>query len=186
MTHKRQRESGFTVVEMMIVMAVGVTLVGFALMSSGGALTTFKARGVVSKVQAQFVRARETAISEQRDVQVVFVGTNEIDLVRMEKPSGTTTISKTMFEGGLIFTKVTGVPETPDVWGGNTAIAFSPATTIQFRAGTGVLMDGTTLLPVSGRVFVGIAGKPETAGMVSVFGATGRVRAYHWEGQWVF
>lgn len=189
MTHK-QREAGFSIVEMMIVLGVGVTLVGIAMMSSGAALTAFKARGVVSKVQAQFVRARETAISEQRDIRVVFVGGaggNEIDLVRIELPTSsgvTTTISKTLFEGGLTFTKVSGLVETPDAWGGNNAIAFDPATAIRFRAGTGVLMDDTTLLPINGRVFVGISGKPETAGMVSVFGATGRVRGYHWEGQW--
>jgi type II secretory pathway pseudopilin PulG len=186
MTHK-QREAGYSVVEMMIVMAVGVTLVGMALMSSGAALTAFKARGVVSKVQAQFVRARETAISEQRDIKVVFNGTNEIDLVRVELPTSggvLTTISKTMFEGGLTFLKVSGLPETPDPWGGNNALAFDTATEIRFRAGTGVLMDGTTLLPISGRVFVGVTGKPETAGMVSIFGPTGRIRAYHWEGQW--
>lgn len=187
----QHRQAGFSIVELMIVMAVGVTLVGIAMMSSGAALTAFKARGVISKVQAAFVQARELSISQQRDIQVVFVGTNEIDLVRVELPlsSGTTTtISKTMFEGGMTFTKVTGLTDpTQDVWGGTTgALAFSPATNIQFRAGTGVLMDSATLLPVSGRVFVAVAGKRETAGMISVFGPTGRVRSYHWEGAWVW
>jgi prepilin-type N-terminal cleavage/methylation domain-containing protein len=185
----QHKESGFTVVEMMIVMAVGVTLLAMAMMASGGALTAFKARGVVSKVQATFVQARELAISQQRDMQVNFVGTNEIDIVRVDLPSGTTTMQKTFFEGGMIFTRVTGLADpTFDVWGGTgtTPIVFAPATDIQFRAGTGVLIDRATLLPVSGRVFVGIASKPETAGMISVFGPTGRIRAYHWEGTWVW
>jgi Tfp pilus assembly protein FimT len=185
----QHRESGFSIVEILMVMAVGITLVGIAMMSTGGALTAFKARGVIAKVQAAFVQARELSISQQRDMQVIFTGTNEIDIVRVNLPtgSGTTTLSRTFFEGGLTFLKVSGLPETPDAWGGNNAIAFDPVTTtIQFRAGTGVLMDSATLLPVSGRVHVGIAGKPETAGVVSVFGPTGRVRAYHWEGSWVW
>jgi Tfp pilus assembly protein PilE len=187
----QHREAGFSVVELMIVMAVGVTLAAMAMMSSGAALSAFKARGVISKVQATLVQARELAISQQRDIQVVFVGTNEIDLVRVELPlsSGTTTtLSKTLFEGGMTFTKVTGLADpTQDVWGGTTgAIAFSPAANVQFRAGTGVLMDSATLQPVSGRVFVAVDGKKETAGMISVFGPTGRVRSYHWEGAWVW
>ena len=184
----QHREAGFSVVELMIVMAVGVTLAAMAMMSSGAALSAFKARGVISKVQATLVQGRELAISQQRDIQVVFVGTNEIDLVRVDLPTGTTTLSKTLFEGGMTFTKVTGLTDpTQDAWGGTSgAIAFSPATNIQFRAGTGVLMDSATLQPVSGRVFVAIAGKKETAGMISVFGPTGRVRSYHWEGAWVW
>jgi prepilin-type N-terminal cleavage/methylation domain-containing protein len=184
----RQRQAGFTVIELMIVMAVGVTLVGMAMMSSGAALSTFKARGVLAKLQSTIVMARETAVSQQRDVRIDFVGTNQINLVRLDKPSGTTTLTRVTFEGGLIYTKVAGLPDpTQDAWGGNLgAIAFDPATSIQFRAGTGVLMDSATLQAVNGRVFVGVVGKPETAGYVSIFGATGRVRSYHWEGQWVY
>jgi Tfp pilus assembly protein FimT len=184
----QHRESGFSIVEVLMVMAVGITLVGIAMMSTGGALSAFKARGVIAKVQATFLQARELSITQQRDIQVVFVGTNEIDLVRVNLPagSGTTTLSKTIFEGGMTFNKITGLPETPDAWGGNNAIAFGTATTVQFRAGTGVLMDGTTLQPINGRVFVSVANKPETAGMVSIFGTTGRIRQYHWEGSWVF
>jgi Tfp pilus assembly protein FimT len=190
-TGGRQRQAGFTVIEMMLVMAVGVTLVGMAMMSSGAALTTFKARGVISKVQATLVMARETAISQQRDIRVVFNGTNQIQVVRQDKPSGTTTLTTTTFEGGMTFTKIAGLPETPDPWGGTAAIAFDPiandpATIVQFRAGTGVLMNAATLQATSGRVFVAVAGKKETAGVISIFGATGRVRAYHWEGQWAY
>ena len=184
----QHREAGFSIIEMLIVMAVGVTLVGIALMRSGPALTAFKARGVIAKVQSTLVQGRELAISQQRDIRVVFVGTNEIDLVRVDLPSGTTTLTKTLFEGGMTFAKISGLADpTQDVWGGTSGpIAFAPATDIRFRAGTGVLMDSATLQPVNGRVFVGIAGKQETAGMVSVFGPTGRVRSYHWEGSWVW
>jgi type II secretory pathway pseudopilin PulG len=187
----QHKESGFSVLELLMVMAVGITLVGIALMRTGPALTAFKSRGVISKVQATLVQARELAISQQRDMQVNFVGTNEIDIVRIELPlsSGTTTtVSKTFFEGGMIFTKISGLADPAfDNWGGTGGpVAFSPATNVQFRGGTGVLVDSATLLPVSGRVFVGIAGKQETAGMISIFGPTGRIRGYHYEGGWVW
>jgi prepilin-type N-terminal cleavage/methylation domain-containing protein len=183
------RESGFSLVELMIVVAIGATLCGFAMIASGAALTTFKAQGVLSKVQSQIALARELAISQQRDMRLIFTGTNQLSIQRQDKPTGTTTMSTIAFEGGLTYVKVSSLPETPDAWGGNNAIAFDPVDftstgAIQFRGGTGQLVDASTLLPVSGRVFVAVAGKKETAGVVSIFGPTGRVRAYHWEGSW--
>src|SRR6267378_315278 len=49
---------------------------------------------------------------------------------------------------------------------------------------TGAFIDGGNSL-VNGTVFLGIPGKPSTARAISILGATGRVREYHWDGtQW--
>jgi hypothetical protein len=49
---------------------------------------------------------------------------------------------------------------------------------------TGSFIDGGNTL-VNGTVFMGIPGKPSTARAISILGATGRVREYHWDGaQW--
>jgi len=49
---------------------------------------------------------------------------------------------------------------------------------------TGAFVDaGNTF--VNGTVFVGITGQPRTARAITILGATGRVRQYHWDGtQW--
>jgi hypothetical protein len=40
--------------------------------------------------------------------------------------------------------------------------------------------------PINGTVFVGLTGRQDTARAVTVLGATGRVRQYHWTGsQWM-
>jgi prepilin-type N-terminal cleavage/methylation domain-containing protein len=183
-----RNEEGFTLLEVLVVSAIAATVMAFAVFSMGSGLTSFKARGVLAKVQAQFVAAREISISQQRDVRITFVGTNRIQLVRLDKPAGTTIVGDTQFESNMQFVKVAGLPVvTPDQWGGDiNAIAFAPAAAVRFRSGTGVLVDDATLLPVNGRVFIAVPNRKETAGFVSVFGATGRVRSYHWEGQWVY
>jgi hypothetical protein len=46
---------------------------------------------------------------------------------------------------------------------------------------TGAFIDaGNTF--VNGTVFLGVPGQPSTARAVTVLGATGRVRQYHWDG----
>jgi hypothetical protein len=37
-------------------------------------------------------------------------------------------------------------------------------------------------VPVNGTVFVGVPGLPYTARAVTILGATGRIRSYHWNG----
>jgi hypothetical protein len=49
---------------------------------------------------------------------------------------------------------------------------------------TGAFIDGGNTL-VNGTVFMGIPGRSSTARAISILGATGRVREYHWDGsQW--
>jgi hypothetical protein len=49
----------------------------------------------------------------------------------------------------------------------------------------GSFIDGGNTL-INGTIFLGILGNDRTARAVSVLGATGRVRQYHWDGlQWV-
>jgi hypothetical protein len=48
----------------------------------------------------------------------------------------------------------------------------------------GSLIDGGNTL-VNGTVFLGIPGRASTARAITILGATGRVREYHWDGtQW--
>jgi hypothetical protein len=46
---------------------------------------------------------------------------------------------------------------------------------------SGTFIDGGNTL-VDGTIFLGIAGSPMSARAVTVLGATGRVRQYHWNG----
>ncbi len=76
------------------------------------------------------------------------------------------------------------MPETPDAWGGDGAVAFGGAVGIRFRSGDGALVDQNDVY-VNGRVFVARAGSNSvnSAGMVSIFGPTGRIRSYRLQGE---
>jgi hypothetical protein len=77
-----------------------------------------------------------------------------------------------------------GVPDTPDAFGSATAVDFGGKSPLIFQS-DGTLADNLGS-PVSGSVFIGQAGHPETARAVTLLGATGRVRGYLWTGSlWV-
>jgi hypothetical protein len=93
-------------------------------------------------------------------------------------------INSSFLEGNMTFTKLDGMPETPDPWGGIGAVAFDNAVGVRFRSGDGALVDENDVY-VNGRVFVGRAGSNSvnSAGMVSIFGPTGRLRSYRLQGE---
>jgi len=93
------------------------------------------------------------------------------------------------FEGGAQFIVFSSVPDLPAPYNfGNSAPIYfgglSGGPPIMKFSTTGAFIDGGNSL-VNGTVFLGIPGKPSTARAISILGATGRVREYHWDGtQW--
>ena len=80
---------------------------------------------------------------------------------------------------------VAGLPDTPDAFGNASAVTFATATgsplEIKFATdGTFVNQDGLSL---NGTVFVALPNQRLSARAVTVFGSTGRVRAYRWDGR---
>src|SRR5229473_1282474 len=88
-------------------------------------------------------------------------------------------------EGGMQFLTVSGLPDTPDAFGNASAVTFPTATgsplEIKFATdGTFVNQDGLSL---NGTVFVALPNQALSARAVTIFGSTGRVRAYRWDGR---
>jgi hypothetical protein len=78
---------------------------------------------------------------------------------------------------------VAGVPDTPDAFGRNAAVDFGGAPTLVFTS-EGMLVDAAGN-PINGTVFLSINGGARSVRAITVLGATGRVRAYRWNGaQW--
>jgi prepilin-type N-terminal cleavage/methylation domain-containing protein len=181
----RRGNAGFTVPEMLIVVVVIGTVSGIALFALGGSVRAARARGAVAQLKNQIANARELAISQQRDIRIEFTAPSQIRVVRINRPiavGNETVLVDVRLEGGMTFQKFGGMPETPDAWGGDAAIAFGTATSLRFRSGDGALIDQNDA-SVNGRVFLGhVNGGVDTAGVVSVFGPTGRLRAYRLAG----
>ena len=177
-------EGGFSLLEVFLICVIAGVLMSFGIMGLGASVSAARSRGAIAQVKLQIQNAREQAISQQRDIRIEFIAPNLIRITRINRPAaaGTTVLSEMQLEGAMTFQKLTGAPETPDVWGGNDPIAFGTATSLRFRSGDGALVDQADNF-VNGRVFVGhISLKRESYGVVSVFGPTGRVRSYRLTG----
>lgn len=176
-----RNERGFSLAEVMIVLGVMGILMGISAVTISTSRSGLTGDGAMRVVMAQMNQARELAITQRRNMRLTFTGTGTVNIVREEVPGPTlTTITSIPFEGGVTFQLVAGLPDTPDAFGKVSAVYFSTATQIKFAPdGTLVDQDGLSL---NGTVFVAKGADKLSARAVTIFGSTGRVRAYRWDG----
>ena len=180
----RLKEAGFSLAEAVIVILLFSVVSGFAVLNVGAILPSIDANAAMKQTLAQLRSGRELAIAQRRNIQLQFIGINQIQLVRQDVPNGTTVISTVTLTGKNEFLLFGSVPDTPDAFGSGAAVSFSGQAPWTFLS-DGTLVDSSTN-PVTGTVFLGQAGHAETARAVTILGATGRVRDYRWTGTaWV-
>jgi prepilin-type N-terminal cleavage/methylation domain-containing protein len=177
-------ERGFTLLEIMLVVAIMGTLFAMAIGVSPSFLRQARAEAGITQAIETMRTAREVAISQRRNVELRFNGTNVIQSVRQNIPNGTTVLRGIQFENRVQFLLVTGVPDTPDAFGRTAAVAFGPSPTRMFTSeGTLVDQNGDVL---NGTLFLAIPGDPTSARAITVFGTTGLMRLWRWDGRrWV-
>ena len=182
-------QPGFSLMEILVAVAIISIILGMALLNYGSILPNLKANSAMDQLLYQLRSARERAIAHRREVQVQFVGTNQLTITEIWLLGTAPPASTVSFEGGAQYIILPGVPDLPAPFNfGNTAPVYfgglSGGPPIMKFSTTGALIDGGNTL-VNGTVFMGIPGKPSTARAISILGATGRVREYHWDGsQW--
>lgn len=183
-------ERGFTLIEMLLVVALSITMVGMAMLIGPSFLRHARADSGTSQVLEALRVARETAISQRRNVQVRFIGLDTLQTAREEIPAanGTTVQQTVVLENRVQFRLVPAVPDTPDRFGGGNpppaAIAFGPSVTRMFTS-EGTLIDSNGD-PINGTVFMSIEDVPNSSRAITVFGITGLMRAWKWNGRaWV-
>jgi hypothetical protein len=179
---------------MLVVVAVGMVIAGIAVVQVQPALRQVQVNAAKDEVQAALRRARETSISDRRDVQVEFLvnpaGNPAGSYVRLTRLGGACCANTVMLmmpiNSSVSFTTFAGEPDTPDAFGNGGPVFFGglnggpPAGMIYQSDGTFVINGIGT--PINGTVFLGIPGRPETARAITILGATGRVRSYHISG----
>jgi prepilin-type N-terminal cleavage/methylation domain-containing protein len=182
-------QRGFSLLEILTAVAIISIVLAMAMLNYGSILPNFKANSAMDQLLYQLRSARERAIAHRREVQVQFIGTNQLQITEIW-PVGTAPVDKPVsFEGGAQFIVFPSVPDIPAPFNfGNTAPVYfeglSGGPPIMKFSTTGAFIDGGNTL-VNGTVFMGIPGRPSTARAISILGATGRVREYHWDGsQW--
>ncbi len=184
---------GFSMVEMVVVIAIALVVMSIALIQVQPALLQINADTAKDQIQSALRQARETAISDRRNVQVEFL-TNPPALpngcyVRLTRKGGgfgpDTVIVTLPIQGSVNYLLFNGVPDTPDAYGNGAPIYFGgvangPAAGMFYQS-DGTFVTSTGVL-INGTVFMGVPNQPSTARAVTVLGATGRVRSYHVSG----
>jgi Tfp pilus assembly protein FimT len=178
--NRPHEEAGFSLIEASTVMLFIFIVSGFAILNLNGVMPGMRANAAATQTLAQLRSGREQAIAQRRNIELRFTGTNQIQLVRYNVPSGTTVLSTTTLEGRNEFRLFGGVSDTPDAFGNGSAVSFGGPGPWLFLS-NGILVDSGAN-PINGTVFLGQADHPETARAVTILGATGRVRDYKWTG----
>jgi len=187
--HVKKQQGGFSLLELLTAIAILMIVSGMAIINFSSVIPNHKANSAMNQVLSQLRSARAKAIAHRCEVQVQFVGTNQLTISEIwlkGVPPPPTTVS---FEGGGTFMVFNGLPDIPAPYnfGNSSAIIFGGVAggppVMKFTTNGSFIDGGNTL--VNGTVFLGIPGNSQTARAVSILGATGRVRQYHWDGnQW--
>jgi prepilin-type N-terminal cleavage/methylation domain-containing protein len=180
---RRMRDSaGFSLIEMLMVVGLMGILMPMAVLQIGQSQPTTNSDGAMRVVLAQLTTARELAITQRRYYRVTFTdGGNQVQVIREETPGPTlTVISSVVLEGGVKFTLVNGVSDTPELFGKASGVDFGTATQIRFTT-DGTLIDQNGA-PLNGTVFMAVPNIVRSARAATVFGSTGRVRGYRFDG----
>jgi hypothetical protein len=173
----------------MVVVGIAAVCLATVLMVRPEFIRAAKADSGVAQAMEILRTARETALSQRRNVQVNFIGTNTIQIAREDIDgngvvTGTTVLRSARLEGRMYFQLTAGVPDTPDLFG-RTAPASFPSAVRRFSSeGTFINGNGD---PMNGTLFMGNPeGPPSSARAITFFGPTALMRLWRWDGKkWV-
>jgi Tfp pilus assembly protein FimT len=210
-TH-RERERGFSIIELLTVCIIAMTVMAMALIQIQPMWQQFQANAGFDQVKSTLREARETAISQRRTIIVQFmtpaagttclpasnvlncIGLTQVTVVAGTPPTQVQAAKPFLtipIENGVQFLSFSGEPDTPDAFIGSPPVApngiYTGSAAGLPTSGIQFQSDGTLTngngSPVNITVFVGVANIPTTARSVTVLGNTGRVSPYRGTGK---
>jgi prepilin-type N-terminal cleavage/methylation domain-containing protein len=183
------RQDGYTLVELMMVVAIIGILGGMATSVTTHYLGRAKADGSVLSLVSVLELARNRAIAERRNFEITFQPPNRVIVQRVNitngVPSGRTTIADVLLENGFIYKQFTGLPDTPDLFGAASSVDFDGTGPIAFTS-DGSLIDQFSE-PSNATIFIGQnSTDSNTARAITIMGATGLMKTFAWgRTQWI-
>jgi len=172
----RTRNSGYSLLEMMTVCLLVSVGSRVAVNQIKGSMNLIDADIAANTVSSQIQYARQMAIDERRNMQIDFLGTNEIKITRQDSGGGTTVKADVTLPVGYSFALPASFStDTPEGFGNSSAVYFNGGTSGLFLA-DGTFVNTLNVL-TSGTVFTKGAGN-QTARAVTLTASTGRVKTY--------
>jgi prepilin-type N-terminal cleavage/methylation domain-containing protein len=175
---------GFSVIELLIVVTVGAVVASFASVQLGSIMKEAHANDAVQLVENQLRKIHENAVDDRIEYVVTFTapGSMTIQFLRNGALLNSSIVNLPPDEQFALVPGFPASPKTPDGFGNaNSAIDFDQAN----GGGSNVLYfypDGTVLNatggPNNGVVYIAHPGDLGSARAVSIWGATGRVKAW--------
>jgi prepilin-type N-terminal cleavage/methylation domain-containing protein len=185
----RWNERGFTMLEIMIVVALIGTVMSMAIMAGPAFRRTAQADSGLAQALDLVRSARDIAISQRRNVELRFINNNGLQIARVDigangVQTGTTVLRTIELENRMELLLQTGVPDTPMLFGNQTATDFGTTPRRMFTSeGTFVDANGDVL---NGTMFLSVPGDRNSARAITILGATALIRAWKWNGrEWV-
>jgi prepilin-type N-terminal cleavage/methylation domain-containing protein len=185
-----RNEAGFTLLEVMVVVALLGVLAAMAIMVSPSFTQSARSEAGLSQLLDAMRSAREVAISQRRNVQLRFIGLNAIETRRVDigvngVQTGTTVLRTVELENRMQFRLDPEVnDDTPDQFGNATALEFDSPEPRMFTS-EGTFVNGTGDV-INGTVFVSIANQENSLRAITIMGATALIRVWRWNGrEWV-
>jgi prepilin-type N-terminal cleavage/methylation domain-containing protein len=204
----RKLQQGFSLIELVVVVAIMLILSGMAIMSTARPGTAARANNAADAVVNTMRQGRLLAISKRRNVLVNLSGTNQIQLTVQTLPgeaAPTIPIPVVRLNDGIktglqfyLFPTLPNTPMGPLGFGNISALDFEAVNggtvgnAIMFSSsGSLVGVGGASIAnyytlgnnnPINATIFIGVQGDTSTARAITVTGATGRIRSFTWNG----
>ena len=188
----RNQENGFSLLEAVVVIGLMMVMMAFAIFKSTSMMPNYKADSAQDVVVSTLRQARQTAITQRRDVEVwidqTFSGTDQVQHIKYQVVAISGDQPQPLVSVGLPrgsqMVLEPGVPDTPMGFGNNAAVYIGNVgggpPVMKFRS-TGAYTD-PVYSPLNGTIFIGVPSQAFTARAVTIMGGTGRVRPYTWSG----
>ena len=183
-TVRASGQRGYSLIEMMFVVGILGVVTSVAVLQIGASRKGLQGDGGLRVVLWNLNTAREMAISQRKYMRVQFTAPSSVQVIREDTTTTTSTIYNIPFEGGIKYTLISGLPDTPDAFGDSAAINVGTAVNTKFAPDGTLVNENGQVINIS--VFLALTGESLSARAVTVLGSTGRVRGYRWNGKaWV-
>jgi len=186
----RRTERGFSAIELMIVVAIAISITVMAVLAFQPALKDAQNDAAMRETMDTMRQARQYSITNRRYVQLTFTTGSPSTITATQRNDlggfgGTNPILFTVaIPGPTTFYLNNTTPDTPDHDGNCAAICIENTsggpTSILFQS-DGELVDAT-YTAMNGSLFLGVTNQPTTYRAVTILGSTGRVRQWKYNG----